>query len=217
MAKWPRYGYCKTRLSKDIGNENALKVQQKMLFHTISVAEYLSKNHILEISIAIDGIGLKKILRSSNIYGLKSFFPQGKGCLGERMKRQILLNQRALMPNEKRNIIIIGTDLPNLCHIDLLEANLKLKNSDVVIGPSNDGGYWLIGFSKSFISNKLFIPFINIKWSKDNVLEKTVDNLSRNNITIDYLISKVDIDTISDLEQKRKSHSKNFYNYSNFK
>ena len=203
MAKWPRYGNCKTRLSKDIGKNNALRIQLKMLTHTFSVLRYLKINEIADILIATYGIGFNSSKRWCQEIGIKNFSFQGKGCLGEKMKRQIIKSQRNLRKNDERNLIFIGTDLPNLCHLDILETISKLKNSDIILGPSNDGGYWLIALSKRFISNNKFLPFINIKWSSENVLQKTIENLKQKKIKIDYLNTKIDIDTIYDIDQRR--------------
>ena len=49
------------------------------------------------------------------------------------------------------------------------------------------------------LSNNLFYPFIDIQWSTSNVLQKTIDNLKKGNIRIDYLNNKIDIDNIHDL------------------
>ena len=201
MTKWPRYGHCKTRLSKDIGKKNALIIQIMMLRHTISVAKSLCEKNILDISLAISGIGSNKSKRWCKNLGIKDFYLQRRGSLGERMRRQILRHQKKSSLNQYRPLIFIGTDLPNLCHLELLETISKLKSSEVVIGPSNDGGYWLIAFSAKMISNNLFSPFIDIKWSTSNVLQKTIDNLKKDNIKIDYLNSKIDVDNIHDLEK----------------
>tara|TARA_Y100000589_G_scaffold311759_1_gene331389 strand:+ start:149 stop:757 length:609 start_codon:yes stop_codon:yes gene_type:complete len=201
MVKWPRYGSCKTRLSKDIGKKNALKIQRQMLNHTVSVSKYLKKQEIAEISLAITGIGFNRCKRWCKYLGINNFYFQGKGCLGEKMKRQILHSQRN-SSNPKKNIIFIGTDLPNLCHIDILEAINKLKNTDVILGPSNDGGYWLIGFSERFIPKSNYLPFINIKWSKNDVLKRTINNLNQKKIKIDFLNTKIDIDTLYDIDQR---------------
>ena len=199
MTKWPRYGHCKTRLSKDVGKKNALLIQIMMLQHTISVAKSLFEKNILDISLAISGIGFNKSKRWCQQLGLKDFCLQGKGCLGERMRRQILKHQKHSFLNKDRPLIFIGTDLPNLCHIELLETIYKLKSSEVVIGPSSDGGYWLIAFSATILSNNLFHPFIDIEWSTSNVLQKTIDNLNKINLKVDYLNNKVDVDNIHDL------------------
>ena len=201
MAKWPRYGHCKTRLSKDIGKKKALLIQIRMLQHTISVAKSLFEKNIIDISIAISGIGSNRSKRWCKNLGIKDFNLQGKGSLGERMKRQIILYQKKTSLNKDRPLIFIGTDLPNLCHIELLKTINKLKSSEVVIGPSNDGGYWLIAFSEKIISNNLIIPFIDINWSSSNVLQKTIDNLKKGNIKIDYLNIKIDVDNIYDLDK----------------
>ena len=203
MAKWHGFGRCKTRLAKDIGKTNAAKVQGMMTNHTISVAKSLQKIKLIEVSIAISGLGRKKCRRWSNELGIKKFNLQGKGCLGERMKRQIIINKKFCTQNKIKNIIFIGTDLPDLCHLDLLNTISELKQNDLILGPSNDGGYWLIGFSAKMISKHLYLPFINIEWSKENVLKKTVDNFASTKLKYKFLNKKIDIDTIIDLEDKK--------------
>ena len=124
MAKWHGFGRCKTRLSKDIGKSNSVKVQRVMTKHTISVAKSLQKTKLIDISIAISGLGEKNCRRWSKQLGIKRFNLQGKGCLGEKMKRQIIINKKFCKQNKIKNIIFIGTDLPDLCHQDLLNLSL---------------------------------------------------------------------------------------------
>ena len=202
MAKWPRFGSCKTRLSKDIGKRNALRIQNKMLNHTFSVSNYLKEQKLAEICIAITGIGLNSSKRWCKDLGINHFYLQGKGCLGERMKRIIFKSQRDSKNYQKKHIIIIGTDLPNLSHTDIIKTISKLEKKDIILGPSNDGGYWLIAFSQRFISKNNYLPFINIQWSSNHVLKKTIDNLSQQKRNIDFLNTKIDIDTLDDIEQR---------------
>ena len=82
MAKWHGFGRCKTRLAKDIGKTNAMKVQSMMINHTISVAKSLQKLKLIDVSIAISGLGRKNSSRWSKELGIKNFNLQGKGCLG---------------------------------------------------------------------------------------------------------------------------------------
>ena len=70
------------------------------------------------------------------------------------------------------------------------------------MGPSNDGGYWLIGLSAKIISKNLHLPFINIKWSKENVLQNTLDNFASTKLKYRFLDKKIDIDTIIDIENR---------------
>ena len=202
MAKWHGYGRCKTRLAKDIGKINSAKIQSVMTNHTISVAKSLQKIKLIDISIAISGLGEKNCRRWSKKLGIKKFNLQGKGCLGEKMKRQININQKFCTQNKIKNIIFIGTDLPDLCHQDLLNTILELKQNDLILGPSNDGGYWLIGLSAKIISKHLYLPFINIKWSKENVLQTTIENFANTKLKYKFLDKKIDIDTIIDIENK---------------
>ena len=73
MAKWHGFGRCKTRLSKDIGKSNSAKVQSVMTRHTISVAKYVQKTKMIDISIAISGLGKKNCRRWSNKLGIKKY------------------------------------------------------------------------------------------------------------------------------------------------
>ncbi len=201
MAKWHAYSRCKTRLSRDIGKICSANVQRKMTEHTIKVAKSIENKGLIDVSLAISGLGYRKSKRWSRELGIKNFNLQGKGCLGEKMRRQILLSKKFGLP-KTRNIIFIGTDLPDLCHMDLLNTLTKLKKNDLILGPSNDGGYWLIAFSKRLLSTDLYFPFINIKWSSEDVLQKTMENSISMDLSHDFLHKKIDIDTIIDIEKR---------------
>jgi len=202
MAKWHGFGRCKTRLSKDIGKSNSAKIQSVITKHTISVAKSLQKTKLIDISMAISGLGEKNCRRWSKQLGIKRFNLQGKGCLGEKMKRQIIINKKFCTQNKIKNIIFIGTDLPDLCHQDLLNTQRKLQHNDLILGPSNDGGYWLIGLSEKIMSSHLYLPFIDIKWGTENVLQKTIDNFASIKLKYEFLNKKIDIDTIFDIENR---------------
>ena len=203
MAKWHGFGRCKTRLSKDIGKTNSARIQKFMTRHTISVARFLEKKGIIDVSLAISGLGFNNSKRWSSELGIQNFNLQGEGCLGEKMKRQILINKKLCIHKKIENIIFIGTDLPDLCHLDILYTIKELKENDLILGPSNDGGYWLAGFSKRLLSNYLNLPFININWSQENVLKKTIDNFSSTELRYKFLHKKIDLDTIYDIESRK--------------
>ena len=117
------------------------------------------------------------------------------------MRRQILINKKNSL-KKTRNIIFIGTDLPDFCHMDLLDTLSKLKKNDLILGPSNEGGYWLIALSKRLLSANLYLPFINIQWGKEYVLAQTIKNFSSMDLNHDFLQRKIDIDTILDIEKR---------------
>ena len=203
MAKWHGFGRCKTRLSKDIGKSNSAKIQSVMTKHTISVAKSLLRTKLIDISLAVSGLGKRNCKRWSKELGIKNFNLQGKGCLGEKMKRQIVINKKFCTQHKIKNIIFIGTDLPDLCHQDLLHTLKALQQNDLIIGPSNDGGYWLIGLSEKIMSTHLYLPFIKIKWGSENVLQNTIDNFAHTKLKYKFLDKKIDIDTIIDIENRK--------------
>ena len=86
--------------------------------------------------------------------------------------------------------------------MDLLNTLSKLKRNDFVLGPSNDGGYWLIALSARLLSSNLYFPFINIKWSSEDVLKQTIKNSNLMDLTHEFLHRKIDIDTILDIEKR---------------
>ena len=69
----------------------------------------------------------------------------------------------------------------------------------MVLGPSADGGYWLIGFSKKLLNPVLWWPFSGIHWGTNQVLKETIRLASINQIDYQLLQTKNDLDTIIDL------------------
>ena len=115
---------------------------------------------------------------------------QGKD-LGERMKNafEIVLRQH----NQKA--IIIGTDIPDLSKEIILQAEEALGESDVVIGPSHDGGYYLLGMKK--VHNNLFE---DIEWSSGLVFNSTMEKALSLNLKVKELQMLRDIDTKEELD-----------------
>ena len=94
MAKWHGYGRCKTRLSNDIGKVNSSNIQNMMTKHTISVARSLEEKKFIYISLAVTGLGIKKGRKWATELGIQNINLQGRGCLGEKMKRQIIRSKK---------------------------------------------------------------------------------------------------------------------------
>jgi len=123
--------------------------------------------------------------------------------LNKRPKNFVRKNEADFKENNIKNIIFIGTDLPDLCHQDLLNTLKELQQNDLILGPSNDGGYWLIGLSEKMMSSHIYLPFINIKWGTENVLQNTIDNFATTKLRYKFLDKKIDIDTIIDIENRK--------------
>ena len=202
MTRWPAPTRCKKRLSQDIGASRAAAIQRKLILHTIAVAKSLREKGCVEIRLAVEGIGSKKISRWARSYGIPQAEYQGKGSLGLKMKRQLVLAQRKrnLSSENHREIIFIGTDVPDLCKNDIISAISYLTRNEIVIGPAEDGGYWLIGFSKNILYPVISWPFAGIKWGSSLVLKETLRKAKIEGVRYELIRKKSDIDTLSDLE-----------------
>ena len=92
--------------------------------------------------------------------------------------------------------VLIGSDMPDLPGSFIDEAFVSLKHHDAVLGPSHDGGYYLIGFrSDSFLPE----AFDGIKWSTPVVFEQTLSILDASKYRVHMLQKHRDIDTFDDL------------------
>lgn len=177
----PELGKVKTRLAKTIGNEAALKIYKFLLHYTFTITKKLNCDKIVYYSDTIN---------ENDIWNPDTYQKRGqKGVdLGERM-----LNAFSENLSSYDKVIIIGSDIHELKteHID--QAFKKLNIHDVVIGPANDGGYYLLGL-KSMKQN----IFKNKSWGTSTVLEKTLHDLKNENVHL--LDALNDIDTYEDLK-----------------
>jgi len=201
MTKCHAIYRCKSRLSKDIGAFKAAKIQEKLTNHTINVAKEIQKEDLADIKVAIDGIGIKAAKKWAVLNKIKMVAIQGPGNLGTKMKRQFLKthSEKNISHQLPNSILIIGTDLPSISQCDLIQAIQTLNHKEMVLGPSNDGGYWLIGLSNKLLNPLCSWPFSGIEWRTDQVLKKTIQLATVNQIDYQLLQTKNDLDNISDL------------------
>ncbi len=201
MTRWHGINRCKSRLSKDLGVIKAAKIQEQLTLHTIEVAKRVQKENLAEVKIAIDGIGLTAARRWASVNGIERIVTQGAGNLGTKMKKQFLKTHAEKYTSCKfsNSIIIIGTDLPSISHLDLTQAIEILHHKEMVLGPSTDGGYWLIGLSKKLLNPLCLWPFSGIRWGTDQVFSKTIELASLNQVDYQLLQKKNDLDSLIDL------------------
>ena len=200
MTRWPLPGQCKTRLAEKIGSQCASRIQTRLIDHTIAVAKTIEKKGLAEIKIALCGASSKEAKELAFSKGLKEVFQQGEGDLGIRMRRQVLLAQKTQQKNIfGRTTILIGSDLPSLCQLDLIKAIKELERHEIVLGPSFDGGYWLIGLAGKLASSLPDWPFYGIPWGTNQVLEQTLLRAKQAGISHGLLSKHNDIDRLEDL------------------
>ena len=92
--------------------------------------------------------------------------------------------------------VVVGTDCLTLTVEDINQAFKKLSKYDCVLGPSKDGGYYLIG-----LKNPLDCLFNHIPWSTSQVLKLTLEKLHQLKKRVFLLKEKEDIDTIASLKR----------------
>ena len=201
MTKWHAIFRCKSRLAKDIGAFKAAKIQEKLTNHTINVAKEIQKEGLADIKVAIDGIGIKAAKKWAVLNKIKTVEIQGPGNLGTKIKRQFSKthSEKNLAHQIQNPILIIGSDLPSISPFELIQAIQILNHKEMVLGPSNDGGYWLIGLSNKLLNPLFAWPFSGISWGSDKVLKETIRLASLHQIDYQLLQTKNDLDNIMDL------------------
>ncbi len=185
FARNPVRGKVKTRLAATMGDDKALSIYQSLLEHTVQVTQTLACDRYVFYA---DGISLNDVW-PDNVYRKKS---QEGNDLGERMLHAFSI----LFQQGYQKIIIIGTDCFELSSSILLDAFTALDNNEVVIGPSADGGYYLLGMQQLF-------PFLfeEKAWSTDTVYKSTIQQLKMHQISYYTLPILNDIDTEEDWKQ----------------
>lgn len=179
----PELGKVKTRLAKTIGNEKALLVYRDLLLHTMTETQKVACDKFVYYDQNIE----QNDIWSNSIFKKRQ---QSGSDLGSKMLNafQDLFNQGY------DNCIIIGSDLFDLKAEHLIEAFEKLEENDAVIGPAEDGGYYLLG-------SKKLIPalFSNKNWGTETVLAATLKDLTDFSVAVLAILN--DIDTVEDLEK----------------
>lgn len=185
FIKNPELGKVKTRLAKSIGDDKALQVYKELLEKTISVAKRTDARRQVWYSSFIDYED--KITTDK----FEKYLQSGSG-LGERMKNAF---QQAFEEGVDR-VVIIGSDCPSLNKRIVKNAFDRLKENDLVIGPSEDGGYYLLGMNRYYEA-----LFEDIEWSTESVLESTLQKAESNRLKVYQLPILNDIDNLEDLKR----------------
>lgn len=180
-------GKVKTRLAKTIGNDNAFKIYEKL----VSITEQVTSAVEFEKHIYFSNEVIK-----TKWHNDKKFVQTGED-IGERMLNAF----KDGFGRGYEQIILIGSDLPEISEEMITKGFEALKQSQLVFGPAQDGGYYLIGMNE--LSPLLFQ---NKPWSQPNLLQATLFEIN------DYsLLTELnDIDTIEDL---RNSFLNNQFNF----
>lgn len=183
MLKEPRAGRVKTRLGRDIGMVSAawwFRHQVRGLLRRIRDPRW---NIVL--AVASDVSGMTSRVWPAHLPRV----PQGRGDLGARMAR-------ALRNAPCGPVCVIGGDIPSITAPRIAEAFAALGRYDAVVGPAQDGGYWLIGLRRvRAVPSGLFN---GVRWSSEHTLADTIATLPDHRIA--YVATLRDVDTAADLK-----------------
>ncbi|MDT2673693.1 TIGR04282 family arsenosugar biosynthesis glycosyltransferase [Enterococcus dongliensis] len=179
----------KTRLQSLLSGEEACQVQQQILQDSFKKFEQLNTQGI-DLYLAYSDEGDPSNLFSVMPETFQAFEQEGK-TIGQRMNHA--MKNVFLKGYEK--VVLTGSDIPNL-NTEMIQAAFD-QMQDIVIGPSADGGYYLIGCRASIDLTPVFeAPIV---WGKQEVLQATLQRLGTYDVVL--LSSLQDIDYPSDLKQ----------------
>lgn len=187
FAKVPKPGQVKTRLQPDLSPDLSSQIYLAFILDTLNTTASLK--------------GVKRILgcdatrrdpffiQLAERYDVVLIDQEGED-LGARMRNAIAESYRLGFGQA----VIIGTDIPTLPVDYIQEAFKRLKECSLVLGPSADGGYYLIGCSGS-------VPpiFDGIAWGTEQVLTQTLQRITEKNLDATLLPFWYDVDTVQDL------------------
>ena len=189
-AKAPRAGSVKTRLCPPLGAEDAARLAGAFLLDTWTTASAAFLD--ADLTLALDGDSADL---PAEIRGATRIVAQSGNSLGARLVNMMETAFGAGYPS----VCVIGSDAPHLPAPFLLEAFGRLEGgAGAVLGPSDDGGYYLIGLSRPAPA-----LFENIPWSTDAVREVTLVRAAEAGLAASLLPPWYDIDTVDDLRRLR--------------
>ena len=189
FAREPVLGKVKTRLAADIGVDAALAVYRELLALTAAAVAKAAVPATVWLAEA-PAPPAESTLPRPEWPGLSWRVQPPAGSLGERMANAF----EAAFAAGAGRVVIIGTDCPSLSAELLHRAFDKLGAHDLVIGPADDGGYYLLGLRE--LQPELFR---NKDWSTATVLPDTLADAGRLGLRVVLLPTLSDVDSVRDL------------------
>ena len=177
FIKNPELGKAKTRIAKTMGDEKALSIYKELLQHTLDTTLKVDCHRNLFYSAHVN---------KEDQWSEKDFLKQLQieGGLGDKIRDAF---QRVMKTAD--SCLIIGSDCGDMSEDILNQAFTALQSHDVVLGPTFDGGYYLLGVSKPDLE-----LFDGVAWSTETVYDQTIEKVKAANATYFELPKLHDID-----------------------
>lgn len=187
FVRYPDPGKVKTRIARELGAEKAAEIYSLIAG---SVIEEVSGSDNYGTVIYFDPPEKEDAIRKWLGRGDVSYEPQSGVTVGERMSDAF----DRVFSGGAEKAVLIGTDIPQITGEIVTEAFRLLEYEDAVIGPAQDGGYYLLGLKKP-------APhlFSDIEWGSETVFEQTIGRIRKLNISYKSLDTLRDVDTAGDI------------------
>ncbi len=187
FAKYWRPGAVKTRLAATIGPVRASHLYRRFVVRLLERLQTSGDRRILAYSPDEQREAFARITT-----GAWDLVPQAAGDLGQRIQAFFA----AHLLREQDRVVVIGTDSPTLPIQTIDDAFAALQTHPVVLGPTRDGGYYLVG-----ASGKIPPIFTGIDWSTPAVWQQTTDRLRQDGSRFAELSAWYDVDDLYDLRE----------------
>src|ERR1051325_2961735 len=187
FAKPPRPGAVKTRLAPVLGDAGAAALARAFLLDTWSTATRASGVDVVLAATEIEAPEWSALPAAE-------VWPRGEGTLGHRLERVL---RRALETHPFA--IAIGTDIPGLPLSRLDDACAALRTADAVLGPAEDGGFYLVGVTKCPHGLLDTVP-----WSASDTCARTLERFGRHHLVTTLIDPWFDVDEPADLDALRR-------------
>ena len=192
FTRYPVPGTTKTRMIPALGADGAADLQRQMTQHLISKVTHLIEQQALAVEIRFEG-GSQALMRDW-LGPSFCYRHQGGGNIGRRMQRALADGFQA----GYTAIVIIGSDIPDISNAIILQAFKALQKNRLVLGPADDGGYYLIGMHIADAHRALSELFEAVNWGTNTVLSQTIAAAER--LGMAYVL----LDTLTDVDHPRE-------------
>ena len=182
FLKPPVLGRVKTRLAGEIGDEMALSAYRAMVDDLVENLVPGSWENIFYVAGEASGLSFHDTIRK-----------QSGGDLGAKMQSAL----SEAFSDGMDQAVLIGSDIPQINSCLIEQYFTKLENHPMVVGPTEDGGYYLIGFQGGV---DMAPVFQDILWSTDTVLRQTLERADESGLLVYQGRKLRDIDFLADLD-----------------
>ncbi len=205
FAKFWAPGKVKTRLAATIGEVQAAVVYRAILNYLVDSLSAVGDQRAIAFTPSDKRSDFENV--TASVTESWALIPQSDGSLGNRMTHffeSMFSGGDEAEDESSRNTILIGSDCPTITPALCAEAFELLRTHDVVLGPTPDGGYYLVG-----MAGKYRDVFSGITYSTQSVLEQTTNKMQDNQIKYALLKPLEDIDEFDNLVALHKALLKN--------